>query len=60
MFMDDTTGPHPDEFFFLRVASGEKKNQWPPNANAITYELRNLDDGATHEALALVVTTRAM
>lgn len=58
--MNGTINPHPDESFRLQVTFGEEQNQWPPNANAITYELRSLDDGATHEAPALAITTRAM
>jgi hypothetical protein len=38
----------------------DKQGQWPPHTNAITYELRSLDDGVTYEAPALAVTTRAM
>ena len=43
----------------IQVLPGEEQNQWPPNANVITYELKSLDDGTTREAPALAVTTRA-
>ena len=59
-FMDGTADTHPDEFFILQVPPREEQNQWRPNANVITYELRRLDDGTTCEAPALAVTTRAM
>jgi hypothetical protein len=39
---------------------GGEQVQWPPHTNAITYEVRSLDDGVIHEAPTLVVTTRAM
>ena len=35
-------------------------NQWPPNVNAITYELREVYKGTTHEAPAIAITTKAM
>ena len=38
----------------------EEENQWPPNANVITFELRRLDYGTICKAPALIVTTRAM
>jgi hypothetical protein len=46
--------------FPFQFAIGNEPNQWTPLTNAITYELRSLDDGITHEAPALAVTTRAM
>ena len=58
-FMDGTVETHTDESFVFQVPSGEEHNQWPPNTNVITYELRRLDDGTTCEAPALAVTTRA-
>lgn len=58
--MDVPTDSHHDESFLLQLAHGEKQNQWPSNANVITYELRGLDEGAKQEAPALAVTTRAM
>ena len=39
---------------------GEDQGQWPLHINAITYELRSLDEEVIHEASALAVTTRAM
>ena len=38
----------------------EGQNQWPPHANAITYELRGVYEGTTHEEHALAVSTKAM
>ena len=58
--MDGTADTHRNESFVLQIPPGEEQNQWPPNANVITYELRRLDDGPTCEAPALAVTTRAM
>ena len=58
--MDGTAETHLDESFIPQVPPEEEQNQWPPNANVITYELRRLDDGTTCEAPALAVTTRAM
>lgn len=55
--MDGTMDTHPDEFLLLQVTHGEEQNQWP---QMLTYELRSLDDGATHEAPTLAVTTRTM
>ena len=59
-FMDGTAETHPDEFFVPQWPPEEEQNQWPPNANMITYELRRLDDGTTCETPALAITTRAM
>ena len=59
-FMDATVDTHPDESFFPQPPPGKEQNQWPPNANVITYELRSLDERTTREAPALAVTTRAM
>ena len=54
------TDPHPDEVTLLQVAHGEEQNQWPPNANLITYELRGFDEEFKPQAPTLAVTTRAM
>jgi hypothetical protein len=59
-FMDGIRDPHHDEYIFPQVAFGEEQSQWPRHTNAITYELRSLDDGVTHEAPALAVITSAM
>ena len=59
-FMGMPTDPHPDEAFLLQVAPGEEQNQWPPNANMITYELRGFDEESKPQAPALAVTTRVM
>ena len=59
-FMDGVTESHHDEPILFQMGVGEEQGQWPPYINAITYELRSLDDEVTHEAPALVVTTRAM
>ena len=37
-----------------------QNQQWSPNANAITYQLRELYDGTVGEEPAMAVTTRAM
>jgi hypothetical protein len=58
--MDGVTDPHHEKFSLPHVAFGEEQSQWPPHTNAITYELRNLDDGATHEAPTLAVIPRAI
>lgn len=58
--MDGITESQANESFPLQVTAREEQNRWPPHANAINYELRSVDDGATHEAPALAVTTRAM
>lgn len=42
------------------MASRGEHKQWPLNANAVIYELRSLNDEATHEAPSLAFTTRAM
>ena len=58
--MDGNIDHHANESFPLQVTFGEEQNQWPSHANAVTYELRSLEYGATHEAPTLAVTTRAM
>lgn len=58
--MDVPTDSHQDESFLHQLAHGEKHNQWPPNANVITYELRGLDEEARQQAPTLATTTRAM
>ncbi len=37
-----------------------QNQQWSPNANTITYQLRELYDGNIGEEPAMAVTTRAM
>ena len=51
---------HCDDMLPLPMGIGEEQSQWPPHTNTITYELRSINDEVVHEALALVVTTRAM
>ena len=58
--MDGVVESHHDDTLPLQMEIGEDQCQWPPHTNAITYELRSLDDEDTHEAPALAVTTRAM
>lgn len=59
-FMESITEPQTNEPPPAQATSTEGQNQWPPHANAITYELRGVYEGAIHEAHALAVTTRAM
>ena len=59
-FMDDVMESHHDDTLPLQMGIGEEQGQWPPHTNAITYELRSLDDEVIHEAPILAVTTRAM
>ena len=58
--MDVIVELHSDEPFVPQVSLEEEQSQWPTTANVITYELRSLDGGTTHEASALAVTTGAM
>ena len=58
--MDGITEPHYDESIPFQMGIGDEHDQWPPHTNAITYDLRSLNDGVIHEAPALAVTTRAM
>lgn len=59
-FMDGAMDPYHDESLPLQVAFGEEQNQWPLNANVITYELRDSEEGAKREAPSLAVITRAI
>ena len=59
-FMGVPTDPHLGEEALPQVAQGEEQNQWPPNANVITYELRGFDEEWRPQAPAFAVTTRAM
>ena len=58
--MDGIMESHHDDTLPLQMGIGEKQGQWPSHTNAITYELRSLDDEVVHEAPALAVTTRTM
>ena len=58
--MDGVAESHHDNILPLQMGIGEDQGQWPLHTNAITYELRSLDDEVSHEAPALAVTTRAM
>ena len=51
---------HHDDNFPLQMGIEEEQSQWPPHTNAITYELKSLEDEITQKALALAGTTRAM
>ena len=59
-FMENTTEPQTNEPPTIQAMPTEGPNQWPPHANVITYEIREVYEGTTHEALVLAVTTRAM
>ena len=59
-FMDGVVESHHDDTLPLQMGIGEDQGQWPPHTNAITYELRSLDDEVSHEAPTLAVTIRAM
>jgi hypothetical protein len=59
-FMDGLTDPHHDESILPQVALKEEQSQWPPHTNVMTYELRSVNDGVTHEAPVLAITTRTM
>ena len=48
--MDGITEPHYDESIPFQMGIGDEHDQWPPHTNAITYELRSLNDGVIHEA----------
>ena len=50
-FMDGVMESHHDDTLHFQMGIREEKSQWPPHTNAITYELRSLDDEVTHEAL---------
>ena len=51
---------HHDDTLPLQMGIREEQGQWPPHSNAITYELRSLDDEVIHKASALAITTRAI
>ena len=59
-FIESTMEPQVNEPPTVQAMPAECQNQWSPHANAITYELKGVYEGTTHEAPALAVTTRAM
>ena len=60
-FMEGNAGPQSNEPSTSQSILTECQNQqWFPNANAITYQLRELYDGTIGEEPAMAVTTRAM
>ena len=58
--MDVPMDSHLDDYFFLQLAPRQEENHWPPTANVITYELRDVEGRASQEAPALAVTNKAM
>lgn len=60
-FMEGNADPHANEPSTSQAMPMEgPSHHWSPHANAITYELRGVYEGTTHEEPALAVTTRAM
>ena len=60
-FMEGNAGNQVNEPSTSQSVPTECQNQqWSPNVNAITYQLKELYDGAFGEEPAMAVTTRAM
>ena len=60
-FMEGNAEPQVNEPSTSQAMPMDCQNQqWSPNANAITYQLRGVYDGTTCKEPAMAVTTRAM
>ena len=58
-FMNDVVDAKCDDMYPLPMGIEEDQGQWSPYTNAITYELKDLENEVIHEAPALAVTIRA-